>query len=145
MVQLSESLVSSIEYSYELAITNCRREFQWEKWNCPQTEFLSKSTSEDYDRETAYVKAISAAAFIYTFTRNCSRGELNGCGCDLKRIKNRDDRNWKWAGCSDHVSYGEEIANQVLDKQFSPGVDAQGYANMHNHRAGRIVSLNARK
>lgn len=51
------------------------------------------------------------------------------------------DRNiqWKWGGCSHNVKYGMDFSKQFLDSLEKAG-DIQSTVNLHNNRAGRLVS-----
>lgn len=123
----------------EIALENCQKQFQWDKWNCPTKDFLLKRSASVLDRETAFVQAITTASLVYTVTKNCSRGELVGCGCDVKKV-NEDE--FIWSGCSDHVDQAEIIAEHFLEKKPSKrSLDIYGLAELHNSRAGRIVSI----
>lgn len=122
-----------------MALENCQKQFQWDKWNCPTKDFLIKQSANLLDRETAFIQAITTASLVYTVTKNCSRGELIGCGCDLKKV-NEDE--FIWSGCSDHVDQAEIIAEHFLEKTATKrSFDIYGQAKLHNIRAGRIVSI----
>lgn len=133
-----------IALSIETALVGCQNVFEWEKWNCPTGSFLSKRSSQNIDREQAFVKALVTAAFIYTFSRNCSQ-EDGGCGCDLNnfdtRNSHKDGKNVAKFRCSDSVDFGEHFNAELFeDFTINNGLDAQAYANWHNSRAGKIVS-----
>lgn len=98
------------------------------------------------DRETAFVQTLTMAALIYTVTKNCSQGEIKGCEC------NSVPSEWKFDiidepeiayDCSDQIDQiGERIAGNLFSSAISDTrFDAQGYANLHNNRAARIVSI----
>ena len=99
-----------------------------------------------------------SAGVTYTLTRNCSRGQLEGCGCAqhsnepsksnnfkisshslTNKMCSVASRSWRWGGCSDNIKMGEQYALRVLDSLES-GQDAQALANLHNNFAGRLVS-----
>lgn len=128
-----------IALSIETALTGCQNVFEWEKWNCPTGSFLSKRSSQHIDREQAFVKALVTAAFIFTFSRNCSQENFGGCGCDLKNFDSRSSAKLR---CSDSIDFGEHINTELIeDFTINNGLlDAQAYANWHNSRAGKIVS-----
>ena len=44
-------------------------------------------------REAAFVHAISAAGVAYRITKDCSRGLIERCGCDLTRSATSFDSN----------------------------------------------------
>lgn len=131
-------MTETILHSSEIALQACQKEFQWDRWNCPKSDFLSKVTSSIMDRESAFVQAISTAALIYTVTKNCSRGEIMGCGCETKSEKSSDTI---WSGCSDKIDFGEHISELIFNNgEKKNAVDAQRFIELHNIRAGRIVS-----
>lgn len=100
-----------------------------------------------------------SAGITYTLTRNCSRGQLDGCGCAAHPMESRmiyysiftigiksnvrlsfiASNTWRWGGCSDNIKMGEQYAVRVLDS-LETGQDAQALANLHNNFAGRLVS-----
>lgn len=98
-------------------------------------------------KETAYSKAIVAAGIVHTITKNCSRGEIFGCGCnfheDINTQKPSDilpQKDWMWGGCTDDPSFAVELSEEFLDG-MEKGTDAQAYVNRHNYRIGREVSV----
>lgn len=42
---------------------------------------------KDGTREAAFVHAISAAGVAYRITKDCSRGLIDKCGCDLSGLR----------------------------------------------------------
>ncbi|KAG5875368.1 hypothetical protein JTB14_020666 [Gonioctena quinquepunctata] len=57
----------------QMAIEHCQNTFQWDRWNCPRTTFTRQQKLLP-TKETAYSKALVAAAVVHVITRNCSRG-----------------------------------------------------------------------
>ncbi|EJW73127.1 hypothetical protein WUBG_15965, partial [Wuchereria bancrofti] len=111
-------------------------------WNC---SLINPNTKEVYGemilnrgtREAAFVHAISSAGIAYRITRDCSKGLIDKCGCDLSALKRTDQFNWN--GCSDNVRYGVAVSrafadaaergkNQTLERKIM---------NLHNNNAGR--------
>ena len=134
-----------IALSIETALVECQNVFEWEKWNCPTGSFLSKRSSQHIDREQAFVKALVAAAFIFTLSRNCSQENFGGCGCDLKNFdsitSHRIGKSMTKLRCSDSIDFGEHVNTELFeDFTSNNGLDVRAYANWHNSRAGKIVS-----
>lgn len=91
------------------------------------------------DRESAFVQAISTAALIYTVTKNCSRGDIVGCGCEEQ--KNKKPVDTIWSGCSEKTDFAEHIAELIFNHGGNnDALDVQRFVELHNIRAGRIVS-----
>lgn len=85
--------------------------------------------------------SISVAALIYTVAKNCSRGEIQGCGCKhFREIGDNDKVSTKMSDCQEQVEFSERVANEIFDQNNQPQMDAQGYALFHNKRAAQIVS-----
>ncbi|EDS35641.1 Wnt-8c [Culex quinquefasciatus] len=124
MDSLASALVSE---SIELALTSCRSQFRWERWNCPTMQFLTKrNPAGSLDREAAFVRSISTASLIYTYARNCSRGNSYGsCGCN--------DMSQNWERCSVQQQLQQD------PRELSWKLDAKGYGNAHNRRAGWLA------
>ncbi|CAG9818344.1 unnamed protein product [Phaedon cochleariae] len=160
-VGTSPSVVDSIAAGTQLAIEHCQHAFQWDRWNCPKSTFTRQHKLLP-TRETAYAKAIVAAGIVYEITRNCSRGSIEGCGCDqslggppthlpnhiyienstellsslVQEVPNlQNTSKWSWGGCSDDPSYAIEIAQRflnALDKDMKPAA----YVARHNSKIG---------
>lgn len=118
---------------------NCQQQFQWDRWNCPTADFHSKRVSTLLDRETAFVHSISIAALIYTVAKNCSRGEIHGCGCNNFREITASG-SIKISDCQEQMDFSVMIANKLLEQKHPERMDAQSYAMVHNRRVGEIVS-----
>lgn len=141
---MQTALQDSIAHSVEIALQNCQNQFKWDRWNCPSVDFLSKKSATLLDRESAFVQTITIAALIYTVTKNCSRGEIDGCGCGKhQRIRyNEADDVWRARpDCSDQVDVSERITRGLFEQTHNSRLDAQAYAAIHNNRAARLVSL----
>uniref|UniRef100_A0A8C6UZI8 Protein Wnt n=1 Tax=Neogobius melanostomus TaxID=47308 RepID=A0A8C6UZI8_9GOBI len=127
---------SSVAAGAQSGIEECKYQFAWDRWNCPERalQLSTHSSLRSANREAAFVHAISSAGVMYTLTRNCSMGDFDNCGCD-------DTRNgqWSWVavgGCSDNVGFGEAISKQFVDA-LETGQDARAAMNLHNNEAGR--------
>ena len=64
-------------------------------------------------------------------------GKLASCGCDHSVAG--EGRGWSWGGCSDNIKYGAKLAAKFLDSR-EKGADMKSMMNLHNNRAGRLVS-----
>ncbi|XP_072484573.1 protein Wnt-8b isoform X1 [Notamacropus eugenii] len=144
---------SSVAAGAQSGIEECKYQFAWDRWNCPERalqlsshgglrsgkESLSRSSWDPLataNRETAFVHAISSAGVMYTLTRNCSLGDFDNCGCDDSRNGQLGGQGWLWGGCSDNVGFGEAISKQFVDA-LETGQDARAAMNLHNNEAGR--------
>ncbi|XP_053731062.1 protein Wnt-8b isoform X1 [Synchiropus splendidus] len=150
---------SSVAAGAQSGIEECKFQFEWDRWNCPERalQLSTHSSLRSANRETAFVHAISSAGVMYTLTRNCSLGDFDNCGCDDSRNGQRGLTNtrrgpdrlvytdaerppgghgWLWGGCSDNVGFGEAIAKQFVDA-LETGQDARAAMNLHNNEAGR--------
>ncbi len=96
-------------------------------------------------REAAFVYAIAAASVSYSVTKDCSSGELKSCSCD-RSFKTKERRktkeNWRWAGCSDDVHFGNNFSKSFLDARVRERHFSRSriLMNLHNNEAGRRVS-----
>uniref|UniRef100_A0A183DT50 Protein Wnt n=1 Tax=Gongylonema pulchrum TaxID=637853 RepID=A0A183DT50_9BILA len=94
-------------------------------------------------REAAFVHAISSAGIAYRITKDCSKGLIDKCGCDLSALKRTEQYNWN--GCSDNVRYGVAVSRAFADaaeKGKNQTVERR-IMNLHNNNAGRQVYLEA--
>lgn len=142
--RLQTALQDSIAHSVDLALHSCQKLFKWDPWNCPTADFLAKKSATLLDRESAFVQSITVAALIYTVTKNCSRGEIEGCGCSNYRQVRHFNDNDEWRtmrpDCSDQVDVSEQITRSLFEQTSKSRLDAQTYAVIHNNRAARLVS-----
>eukprot|EP00062_Callorhinchus_milii_P015936 gi/632966695/ref/XP_007899559.1/ PREDICTED: protein Wnt-8a [Callorhinchus milii] len=129
---------SSVAAGAESGIEECKHQFAWERWNCPESalQLSTHNGLRSATRETSFVHAISSAGVMYTLTRNCSLGDFENCGCDESKSGQTGGRGWIWGGCSDNVQFGERISKQFVDA-LETGQDARAAMNLHNNEAGR--------
>uniref|UniRef100_G3THA7 Protein Wnt n=1 Tax=Loxodonta africana TaxID=9785 RepID=G3THA7_LOXAF len=129
---------SSVAAGAQSGIEECKYQFAWDRWNCPERalQLSSHGGLRSANRETAFVHAISSAGVMYTLTRNCSLGDFDNCGCDDSRNGQLGGQGWLWGGCSDNVGFGEAISKQFVDA-LETGQDARAAMNLHNNEAGR--------
>ncbi|XP_055696642.1 protein Wnt-8a [Lutzomyia longipalpis] len=131
-------LAEIVRNSEKLALRNCKEIFRWDQWNCPTGDFLQKRTSNILDKEGAFVKALSAAAVIYSSITNCS-GNFMECDCKFNVPVEDESQIVK---CVDHII---SLENLLVGNDNSVNIDTQGYAQLHNSRAGRIAVQRALK
>ncbi|XP_027207169.2 protein Wnt-8b-like [Penaeus vannamei] len=129
-------LAESIATGAQTGMSECERQFTWDRWNCPPQAFTKLHEGEPATRERSFMHAITAAGVVFTITKNCSRGELEGCSCSGGQGGRR--RDWKWDGCSENVEFGSRITKQFLDA-LETGQDAKALVNLHNNLAGRTA------
>ncbi|XP_078386804.1 protein Wnt-8b [Cetorhinus maximus] len=129
---------SSVAAGAQSGIEECKHQFAWDRWNCPERalQLSTHSGLRNANREAAFVHAISSAGVMYTLTRNCSLGDFENCGCDDSRNGQLGGQGWLWGGCSDNVGFGETISKQFVDA-LETGQDARAAMNLHNNEAGR--------
>ena len=91
-------------------------------------------------RETAYIYAISSAGVMYSVTRACAKGELEGCGCDVS-VRQKDTKGeFEWGGCSENLRYGSKFSEDFVDSKEQHDQSEFGMMNLWNNAAGRLVS-----
>ena len=129
---LSHQMTEIITSGREAAKQECAKQFQYDVWSCPVTDFNRKNMMDN--RETAFVNAITAAGIAHSVSKDCSKGSLTSCGCRHKKVRNEDKGSWQWGGCNDNLSYGELISKQLLDLEQVGSV-----AKLHNNQVGRIA------
>lgn len=50
---------------------------------------------------------------------------------------------WKWGGCSHNTDFGIEFSKMFLDRREKAARDIHSQINLHNNKAGRMVSENS--
>ncbi|XP_060616973.2 protein Wnt-8a [Anolis sagrei] len=131
---------TSVAAGAHLGIEECKFQFAWERWNCPESA-LQLSTHyklRSATRETSFVHAISSAGVMYTLARNCSMGDFESCSCDSSRNGHVGGKGWIWGGCSDNVEFAEKISKHFVDA-LETGHDTRALMNLHNNEAGRLA------
>lgn len=157
VVRLNEAdlaLSDSVTVGAYAAVTECSKQFKYERWNCPTTAFLirpgssppsiggspaaSATNGDDslLNREAALVRAFTSAGITFTLTKNCSAGDFANCLCDSRYSRKKSS--FEWGGCSDNYQFGSLVARQFLDSQES-GADPVSLVNLHNNAAGRVA------
>lgn len=146
-------LMTSVKEGAEMAIRECQHQFKYRKWNCTtinkKNEPVFGNALNKGTREAAFVYAIAAASVSYSVTKDCTSGELKSCSCDRSfKIKDRKktNENWRWAGCSDNIHFGNSFSKSFLDARVRERQHFSSRSrilmNLHNNEAGRRILLN---
>ena len=146
-------LMPSVKRGAEMAIKECQHQFKYRKWNCTtinkQNEPVFGNALNKGTREAAFVYAIASASVSFSVTKDCSSGNLKSCSCD-NSFKSRERRkkieNWRWAGCSDNVHFGNDFSKSFLDarvRERQHFTRSRIKMNLHNNEAGRRILLNS--
>ncbi|CAD5216319.1 unnamed protein product [Bursaphelenchus xylophilus] len=139
--------MESIREGAKEAYEECQFQFQKRRWNCTMmTEdghLFADAILKDGTREAAFVHAISAAGVAYRITKDCKRGRISKCGCDIGLTTRTmmPSRKYSYRGCSDNVNYGIAVSAEFVDaaeKQKNQSMETR-MMNQHNNRAGREI------
>ena len=87
-------------------------------------------------KESAYIHALTSAGIAYAITKACSTGRLRSCGCDLTMREKNTNSSIRWAGCSDNVLFGTEIARKFVNLRERKVTNRVGLVNLHNNHFG---------
>jgi len=138
----------SVSQGTQTSLEECKKQFEWHPWNCPQQDFdkiFSKNHPLPPTRETAFIHAIINAGIVHAVAQNCSRGDFNECGCHDRRSSSSKTEEvkggFRWGGCSDDINFGIKIAESFLDDEDA-GHDPKALMNAHNNNVGRMVCFN---
>ncbi|KAG8337736.1 Protein Wnt-8b [Homalodisca vitripennis] len=131
------SLFHSLTAGAQLALEQCQEEFQWDRWNCPDSVF-SRRGRQLLTKETALVSALTAAGIIFSITRNCSRGQLPSCGCqNSTRTGEVYGNNAFTVNCLNNLEYAEKVAAEFLESLENESKDPTATINLHNYIVGK--------
>ncbi|KAI6175225.1 Protein Wnt [Aphelenchoides fujianensis] len=149
--------MASIAEGTRTAYEECQFQFQKRRWNCSLTaeggNTIDDRIMKDGTREAAFVHALSAAGVAYRITKDCSKGRISRCGCDVlnsnrNSLRPSADGSFSYRGCSDNVQYGIAVASEFVDaaeKQKNYSLEHR-IINLHNNRAGReVLATNLRR
>ncbi|KAI6194351.1 Protein Wnt [Aphelenchoides besseyi] len=123
--------MASISEGARIAYDECQFQFHKRRWNyslmSEDGRIVGETILPDGTREAAFVHAISAAGVAHRITKDCSKGRISRCGCDLSSTRNsvrpNADGSYAYRGCSDNVHYGIAVASEFVDtaeKQKEP-------------------------
>ena len=90
-------------------------------------------------KESAFAYAISAAGVTHQVAKACSMGKLKSCGCDMS-LQGEVKEKFEWGGCSHNVEFGIKYAKRFTNARENAR-DIHARINLHNNRAGRLVSF----
>uniref|UniRef100_A0A915EEQ8 Protein Wnt n=1 Tax=Ditylenchus dipsaci TaxID=166011 RepID=A0A915EEQ8_9BILA len=142
--------MESIRIGAREAYSECQYQFHKRRWNCTMIDPETNTVFGDVilkegTREAAFVHAISAAGVAYRITKDCSRGVIDKCGCDLSGARSVLEPSpagtYSYKGCSDNVHYGIAVSADFVDAAERNKNQSQErrLMNEHNNRAGREV------
>ncbi|TMS35791.1 hypothetical protein L596_003111 [Steinernema carpocapsae] len=148
--------MESLRWGARTAYAECQFQFTKRRWNCTMIDPTTSQVFGDVilregTREAAFVHAISAAGVAYRVTKDCARGIIDKCGCDMSasRLATSPGDKFNYNGCSDNVQYGVHLTRQFVNaaenrKDKKDKADRSRIVmNMHNNRAGREVLLSS--
>ncbi|KAI1291836.1 Protein Wnt-8b [Halotydeus destructor] len=148
--QATVGYADTVALGAQRGLEECKEQFAWERWNCPQNDFthVFMSSKLPANREIAFIHAIINAGIVHTVTKNCSMGQLDNCRCDRKKVDHSGGSNsssakdsFRWGGCSDNVDFGFSLAKAFLDDREA-GRDPRAEVNLHNNLVGRMAVRN---
>ena len=121
------SMENILGSSLEMAMETCRNSFKWERWNCPNSDFILRRASQSLfmDPEDSYVNAITTAAVFYTITKTCSSGIIAECDTCSDNPYNTQ--------CSDDPKTAEELLKKHIRIEYAD--DFFGKISKHNYQA----------
>lgn len=117
--------------SLEIAMETCKNSFKWERWNCPNSDFILRHTLQPLllDREDSYVNAITLAAVLYTITKNCASGAIVECNSYSNNSFNLE------------YSYDLKAAEQLLKKHIRIEYADDYFGRILKHNYEAVVHL----
>ena len=87
-------------------------------------------------KESAYIHALTSAGIAYAITKACSTGRLSSCGCDMSMKDKSLNATIRWAGCSDNVLFGSELARKFVNLRERVTKNRTSLLNVHNNQVG---------
>jgi len=104
----------AIKKGIEKGISECEREFKWNRWNCTllgEKNLLQRAP--DGTREAAFATAMLSAALAYNVAKACTAKDVTECSCEGVKRPLRGQQ-WKWKGCSVNVRFGSHTAERFM-------------------------------
>ncbi len=92
-------------------------------------------------KESAYIHALTSAGIAYAITKACSTGRLSSCGCDMSMKDKSTNTSIRWAGCSDNVLFGSELARKFVNLRERVSKNRTSLLNVHNNQVGIRVKI----
>nr|XP_037270620.1 protein Wnt-8a-like [Rhipicephalus microplus] len=135
--RVGRALLGTIDNGMREALEECRSQFQWDRWACPESAFevIASHGKLPATRESAFVVAMVNAAITHMFARNCSRGQQN-CRCDDRPRAIAYGARWSWGGCSVDIKYAGNFSRHILIDKFGANKDLNDAVNAHNNKVG---------
>lgn len=138
-----QDLIVSVARGASQAIKECQHLFSNSRWNCStfnrDSNVFGKVALQAGNRETAILYAITSGAVVHSITRSCSKGDVDNCACDQRKVGRGRDRKseFVWGGCSDNIRLGIKFTRMFVDAREKVLRDARALMNLHNNGAGR--------
>lgn len=102
---------------------------------------LSKSLRESLERERRrFLDSIVENPFVVDKSLERNFNLNTNEVLSKRKLKQKLANRWKWSGCSHNIDYGNEFSELFLDSR-EKAVDIQSQINLHNNKAGRLVSF----
>ncbi len=84
---------------------------------------------------------MTSAGIAYAITKACSTGRLSSCGCDMSMKEKNSNNSIRWAGCSDNVLFGSELARKFVNLRERITKNRTSLLNVHNNQVGIRVKI----
>ncbi|CAF1056184.1 unnamed protein product [Adineta steineri] len=136
--QRNEAIMPFVRFGANLALEECKLQFKNRHWNCTlfQDKSLVGNILDSGTKESAYIHALTSAGIAYTITKACSTGRLSSCGCDMSMKEKTSNSSIRWAGCSDNVLFGSELARKFVNLRERITKNRTSLLNVHNNQVG---------
>ncbi|KAJ7333579.1 Protein Wnt-7a [Desmophyllum pertusum] len=114
LCQRVPGLQTAIKKGIEKGLSECEREFQWNRWNCSllgEKSLLRRAP--DGTKEAAFTTALLSASIAFSIAKACTAKDVTECSCEGVKRPMRG-RSWKWRGCSVNVRFGTYSAERFM-------------------------------